>query len=134
MQSGSTKSTVQFEGVKYVLTAAASPETVHSGEAVTFSGTVTPVASGHPVYIERQNVGPRAGCHVVDVGAVSETGGYTIADYLFGSGSGTYRVLIPGDFANQAMASQTFPITVSAPTSAPPAVLPAATLPSEGKV
>jgi hypothetical protein len=134
VDSGTAQSTVQFEGVKYVLTATASTEALHSGEAATFSGTVTPIRKGHIVYLERENTGPRGGWHVVDTGAVSETGGYTIADYVFGSGSGTYRVLIPGDFANQAMASQTFPITVSAPTSAPPAVLPAATLPSEGKV
>jgi len=132
--SGSAQSTVQFEGVKYVLSATASTEALHSGEAVTFSGTVTPVRKGHVVYLERQNTGPRGGWHVVDTGAVSETGGYTITDYLFGSGTGTYRVLIPGDFANQAMASKTFAISLSAPTSAPPAALPAPTLPPEGKV
>jgi len=132
--SGSAKSTVQFEGVKYVLTASASTETVHSGEPVTFSGTVTPVHPGHPVYLERQNVGPRAGFHVVDVGAVSATGTYTITDYLFGFGSGVYRVVIPGDFANQAQPSQTFTITVTAPTAALVAPLPAPTLPGEGQV
>jgi hypothetical protein len=132
--SGSTQSTVQFEGVKYVLTAAASTESIHSGEAVTFSGTVTPIRKGHIVYLERQNTGPRGGWHVVDTGAVSETGTYTITDYLFGLGTGTYRVLIPGDFANQAMASQTFAINVGAATSAPPALVPPATLPPEGKV
>jgi hypothetical protein len=133
-QSGSVRSTVQFEGVKYVLTAAASTETVHSGEPVTFSGTVTPVHAGHPVYLERQNVGPRAGFHVVDVGAVSPTGTYSITDYLFGFGSGVYRVAIPGDFANQAQPSQTFTITVTAPTPSLVAPLPAPTLPGEGQV
>jgi hypothetical protein len=134
VKSGSTKSTVQFEGVKYVLTASVSTETVHSGEPVTFSGTVTPVHAGHPVYLERQNVGPRAGFHVVDVGAVSAAGTYTIADYLFGFGSGVYRVVIPGDFANQAQPSQTFTITVTAPTPSLVAPLPPATLPGEGQV
>ncbi len=134
VQSGSTKSTVQFEGVKYVLTATASTETVHSGEPVTFSGTVTPVHAGHPVYLERQNVGPRAGFHVVDVGAVSATGTYTITDYLFGLGSGVYRVVVPGDFANQAQPSQTFTIVVTAATPSLVTALPQATLPSEGQV
>jgi hypothetical protein len=134
VDSGSAKSTVQFEGVKYVLTASVSTETVHSGEPVTFSGTVTPVHAGHPVYVERQNVGPRAGFHVVDVGAVSATGTYTITDYLFGLGTGVYRVVIPGDFANQAQPSQTFTVTVAEATPLLIAPLPAPTLPGEGQV
>ncbi len=134
VHAGSKQSTVQFEGVKYLLTAAASPETVHSGEPVTFSGTVTPVHAGHVVYLERQNIGPRVGFHVVDTGAVSSTGTYTITDYLFGLGTGLYRVVIPGDFANQAQPSQTFPITVTEPTPSLVAPAPQATFPGEGQV
>ncbi len=132
--SGPAKSTVQFEGVKYALTAAVSTETIHSGEPVTFSGTVTPVHSGHIVYLERQNVGPGGGFHVVDTGAVSSTGTYTITDYLFGVGTGVFRVLIPGDFANQAQPSRTFTITVTAPTPSLLTPVPQATLPGEGHV
>jgi hypothetical protein len=134
VDSGSAKSTVQFEGVKYILTASVSTEAVHSGEPVTFSGTVTPVHAGHPVYVERMNIGPRAGFHVVDVGAVSATGTYTITDYLFGYGTGVYRVVIPGDFANQAQPSQTFTITVTGATPSLVAPLPAPALPGEGQV
>jgi hypothetical protein len=134
VHSGSAKSTVQFEGVTYVLTAALSTNTVHSGEPVTFSGTVTPIHAGHVVYLERQNIGPRVGFHVVDTGAVSATGTYTITDYLFGLGTGLYRVVIPGDFANQAQPSQTFPITVTEPTPSLVSPAPQATLPGEGQV
>jgi hypothetical protein len=133
-QSGSAQSTVQFEGVSYLLTAAVSAETVHSGEAVTFSGTVSPIHAGHPVYVERQNAGPRGGFHVVDVGAVSPTGTYSIADYLFGFGTGVYRVAIPADFANAASVSRTFSINVTAPMPSLSEPAPQATLPKEGKV
>jgi hypothetical protein len=134
VHSGSAKSTVQFEGVKYVLTARASTETVHSGEPVTFSGTVTPVHAGHPIYLERQNVGPHVGFHVVDVGAVGSDGTYAITHYVFGLGTGVYRVVIPGDFANQAQPSQTFTIIVTAPTPSLVAPAPQAKLPGEGQV
>jgi hypothetical protein len=133
VHSASAKSAVQFEGVKYVLTAKASAEAVHSGEAVTFSGTVAPIRVGHIVYLERRNAGPRGGYHVVDTAAVSPSGTYTIAYYLFGSGSGVYRVAIPGDFANQATISQTFTIAVSEATPSLLAPVPQAKLPSEGK-
>ncbi len=133
VDSGSARSSVQFEGVKYALTAASSAEAVHSGEGVTFSGTVTPIHEGHIVYLERQNAGPRGGYHIVDTGAVSATGTYTITDYLFGAGSGVYRVAIPGDFANQAAVSRMFAITVGAPTPSLLPPLPQPTFPSEGR-
>ncbi len=125
---GGIKSAVLFQGVKYVLTAAASATKATAGTAVTFSGTVLPGRVGHVVYLERQNEAGN-GYHVVNVGSVTATGTYSIEQYLYGSGSQVYRVRVPGDPENQAVASTPFTIEVT-PAPAPslhpvkPAVLP----------
>jgi hypothetical protein len=117
--SGALKSAILYEGVRYVLTAAASTATVPSGQPVTFSGTVAPVHVGHVVYLERENPFG-GGFHVVDIGTVAANGTYAIAHYLFGAGKQVYRVKVPGDPENQAVSSTPFTIEV---TPAPPASL-----------
>jgi hypothetical protein len=126
-------STSQFEGVKYVVTATASATKVQSGQPLAFSGTVSPIQAGHPVYIERQSaVG--GGFHVIEVATVSPAGTYSISHPVFGSGSAVLRVHVPGGPENQGASSQTFNIEI---TPAPPGTLhPVAPgkQPSEGKL
>ena len=121
-----------FEGVKYVLTANASATTVQAGQPLTFSGTVTPVYAGKAVYIERQNQGG-TGFHVIDVGAVTSAGTYSITDQVFGTGSDVFRVKVPGDPSNQSAASQLFTITVTPAPPGPPVTI-TPVLPREGQL
>jgi hypothetical protein len=130
----STKSAVLFEGVRSVLTAAVSASTLQSGQAVTFSGKVTPARPGHVVYVERQNT-LGGGYHVVDVTTVASDGSYSIAHAIFGTGSEVFRVKIPGDHVNQATSSSPFTVEVTpAPAGAPLHPRPAAKLPGEGRI
>jgi hypothetical protein len=128
-------SAVVFEGVKYVLTATASASSAHAGQAVTFSGTVTPYRAGHVVYLERQNASGD-GYHVVDVATLTPgpgaTGAYSIPHVVFGAGKQVFRVKVPGDPANEGAASMPFAVEV---TPGPAAALrppPPGTLPGEG--
>ncbi len=117
--SGSVNSAVLFEGVKYILTAAATATTAPAGTPVTFSGTVTPAVVGKVVYLERENAAG-LGFHVVDLSTVTAGGTYSIAHYVFGGGKQVYRVKVPGDPTNQAVSSPTFTVEV---TPAPPGSL-----------
>ncbi len=131
--SGKVSSALLSEGVKYVLTATVSANTVQSGQPLVFSGTVTPVHPGHTVYLERQNVFG-GGFHVVDVTTVAPDSTYAFNHVIFGAGKEIFRVKVPGDPSNQAIASTQFPIEVTPAT--PAALRPRAQnrLPGEGKV
>lgn len=111
-------SAVLYEGVKDVLTAQVSATTVPAGQAVTFTGTVSPDHTGHAIYLERQNaVG--TGFHVIEVGSVGPGSAYSISRRLYDPGIKALRVFIPGGPENQGAASSPFTITVTpAPASA----------------
>jgi hypothetical protein len=109
--NGSIKSADLYQGVKYVLTSGISATTVASGQPLTFAGTVAPAQVGHEVYLERQN--PNGGYHVVDVTSVVTGGTYSITHYVFGQGKQVYRIKVPGDPTNQAVAGTTFSIEVT---------------------
>ncbi len=132
-----THSSVLFEGVRYTLTASPSASTLQDGQALTFTGTVTPGRAGKHVYLERQNASG-AGYHVVAIAplqAVASGSGlatYTIVHTVFGTGKQVYRIKVPGDPDNQGSSSA--PVTVEV-TPAPPASLAPGTqppLPNEG--
>ncbi|HXB65082.1 MAG TPA: hypothetical protein VNV42_09445 [Solirubrobacteraceae bacterium] len=114
VQSDGKFSAVLFEGVKYALTAEASPTSLMEGQLVTFSGKVapTPLRPGHVIYLERQNASS-AGFHVVRVGSVTPEATFSIPYQVFGVGSEVFRVYIPGGPDNGGTASQTFTIDVS---------------------
>jgi hypothetical protein len=112
-------SAVLYEGVKYILTAAASTTMLPAGQPITFSGTVTPGHEGKVVYLERENAFG-GGFHVVDLATVTASSTYSITHFVFGVGKQVYRVRVPGDPSNQAVSSPTFPIEV---TPAPPGSL-----------
>ncbi|HEY7629079.1 MAG TPA: hypothetical protein VH817_00165 [Thermoleophilaceae bacterium] len=112
VQSGGKKSAQLFEGVKFLLSASESPSTVSAGQSVTFSGTVAPDATGHVIYLQRQNPNGN-GFHTVQVQNVGAGSVYTITRRLFVPGTKVFRVFIPGGPLNQGAASQTFTITVN---------------------
>jgi hypothetical protein len=135
VQDGGRRSSVLYEGVKYILTAAASATSVQSGQPLTFTGTVTPAKAGHTIYLERQNAAG-TGFHVIAVGTVNAGGTYSITRTLFAPGSYTLRVKIPGDSENGGSVSQVFPTTVTPiPSAKIPAEAPGnGTLPPQGQV
>jgi hypothetical protein len=119
-----------FEGVRYLLSASASAAASPAGQPVTFSGTVTPVHTGHVVYLERENLA--GGFHVADVGTVAADGTYSISHYMFGSGKQVYRIHVPGDPENMGTSSQTFPVQVTPPPPGSLRPLPQARQPLAG--
>ncbi len=133
------RSSVLFEGVKYVLTAASSAGSAQAGQTVTFSGTVTPYQAGHAVYLERQDASG-IGYHVVAVGALSapaagsSTASYSIPFTVFGTGKQVYRVKVPGDPDNQGTASTTFTVEVSPAPAQSLRPAPPVKVPTEGSV
>jgi hypothetical protein len=132
---GGRSSAVVFEGVKYVLTAASSASSAEAGQTVTFSGTVTPYRPGHVVYLERQNASGD-GYHVVDVGTLTPGAGrraaYSIAHVVFGAGRQVFRVKVPGDPANEGVASTPFTVEVTPGRAVALHPPPPRTLPGEG--
>ncbi len=135
VQGAGKKSAVLYEGVKYVLTAGASATTVQSGQAVTFSGTVTPDETGHVIYLEREN-SAGTGFHVIETGTVSAGSTYSIAHTFYNVGTSVVRIKIPGGPLNGTTDSTPFTITVTPTPSA--SLLPEApgnsTQPPEGQV
>lgn len=127
-------SAVLYEGVRDVLTAQASPTTVQAGQAVTFSGTVSPDHTGHVIYLERQDA-HSPGFHVIQVSFVGPGSTYSIVHQLYFPGTKVLRIYIPGGPENQGASSAPFSILVT--PSAPSTLMPEApgnsTLPPEGQ-
>jgi hypothetical protein len=121
--SGSISSASVFEGVRWVVTAAASATKVTSGTPVTFSGTAAPIRVGHTVYLERANLFG-GGYHIVDIGFVTAGGTYSITHDVIGNGKEVYRIKIPGDPLNQGSASAPIEMEVAPAALAVPQVQP----------
>ena len=132
---GGRHSAVLFEGVKYALTAGVSAGTVQAGQPLSFGGTVTPFRAGHLVYLERQNANG-GGFHVVQIGTLTPgpgaSGTYSIAHTFFGMGKQVLRIKVPGDPANQGIASAPFTIEVTPSPAAALRTIPPERLPGEG--
>jgi hypothetical protein len=128
-------SAVLYEGVKDVLTAQVSATAIPAGQAITFSGAVTPDHTGHVIYLERQNASGTS-FHVVEVAVIGAGSTYTIAHTIYTVGTSVFRVKIPGDPQNGGTVSPNFTITTTPPT--PSALTPEApgnsTQPSQGQV
>jgi hypothetical protein len=110
-----------FEGVKDIVTMAASSRTSNVGGKVTFSGTVTPDKAGHAIYLQR--FGEDNDWHTVKVTRVKQDSSYQF-NWTFGSaGSKQFRARITGGENNVGAASPPVTVTVGpAPVSAlPPA-------------
>jgi hypothetical protein len=113
-----TSSTVLFEAVKSLLVADLAPDaglsgqTVQSGQQLTFSGTLTPAHAGQAVYLEREYANG-LGYHVVEVGSVNGTSGYTIVHTFNGIGANVLRIRVPSDGEHQVSTSAPFTVTVT---------------------
>jgi hypothetical protein len=105
-------SAVLYEGVKDVLTAEVSPTTLQAGQALTFSGKVSPDHTGHAIYLERQNAAGM-GFHVVKVGFVGAGSTYSLVHTVYDAGTKVFRVKIPGGPENEGAASPAFTIVVT---------------------
>ncbi len=137
--SGSTVSAVVFEGVKYVLAQGPTTGTPQVGQPLTFSGTVLPALSGHPVYLERQG-SLRLGWHVIDVGTVGvpahagEAAPYSIVHSFEAKGPARLRIAIPGDPVDQGAVGAPFELTIAPSPASLLRPVPPARLPSEGQL
>ena len=117
VRAGSQRSSVIYEGVRFVLTAEASPTNVQAGQPVSFSGTIAPVAAGRVVYLEAQDASG-TGFHVIEVGRVLTNSSYTLVHQFYVAKTRVVRVEIPGGPSNGRAISQPFDITVTpAPAS-----------------
>jgi hypothetical protein len=115
---GGRASTVLYEGVRDVLSAQLSAESVQAGQSVTFSGTVSPDHTGHVVYLERQNASG-SGFHPIQIAYVGAGSSYSIVHQMYVPGTKVLRVYIPGGPENQGVASPPFTVQVIAgPASA----------------
>jgi hypothetical protein len=137
VQGAGLTSAVLFEGVGDVLTASMSPAvtSIPAGQALTFSGSVSPDHTGHAIYLEALNAAGKF--HVVEKSTILPGSIYSIVHYVYGEGMDVFRVRVPGDPQNGGAASQTFTVQVTPPTSAS-ALTPEpsgnSTLPAEGEV
>jgi hypothetical protein len=110
-----------FEGVSDTVGITASSMTSAVGQAVTFTGSVSPAKAGHVIDLER--LGADGHYHVVAVGFVNASSAYMFT-WTFGtSGTKTFRVHVPGGPENVGGHSSPVSIVVSLPpvTSLPPA-------------
>ena len=104
-----TKTALLFVGVHDVVSIAASTTSGKVGDAVTFSGTVTPNKTGHVVFLQRMDGGV---WRTVVVGRVGAGSNYALAYVLDSAGSIPFRVLVPGGPANQRGISPAVTVTV----------------------
>ncbi len=110
-----------FEGVRDLITFTPSSTTSAVGQAVTFTGTVTPNKAGDPVYLQR--LGKDGNWHTVEVRTVRFNSTYQFGWRFGNSGTAVFRARILGDGANVGTAAPAATITVApAPVSSlPPA-------------
>ena len=118
VQGANRRSTVLYQGVKYLLTQEPGATSVQSGQPFSVTGKVTPARAGHEIYLQR--LSPQGIYHVVAVGSVAADGSYAISHVFFAPGTDTLRVKIPGDPENGGTAGPAFNLAV---TPAPGAAL-----------
>jgi hypothetical protein len=113
-----TSSTRLFEGVKSVLSAEASSTSAASGEAVKFTGTVTPADAGQAVELQRENPGG-LGFHVVDTAVLGPGGTYSLEHVVAGAGTQIFRVKATGGSDIEPAVSGPLDIQVTPALNAP---------------
>ncbi len=102
-----------FQGVRDVVSIAASASTVTVGDVVTFSGTVQPSKVGHVIFLQRLDGGIWRTVAVTRVGTGSA---YAIAFTLATAGTAQYRTLVPGGPINQRGVSSAVQVTANPST------------------
>ena len=104
-------STSLFEGVAFALATDPLPAAAKAGQAVTFSGSVTPAAPGRQLYLEQRSPSG-IGFHAIATGTVATAPLYAITHSFTKPGTYTLRVRVPGGAGNESTASPTFSLTV----------------------
>jgi hypothetical protein len=99
-----------FEGVRDVVSIAASATTVTVGQVVTFTGTVQPSKVGHLILLQRLDNGI---WQTVAFGRVGAGSGYSIPYTLSAAGSAQYRTVVPGGPVNQRGVSSAVQVTAN---------------------
>lgn len=105
-----TRTARLFQGVRDVVSIAASADTAAVGDVVTFSGTVQPDKSGHVILLLRLDGGVWRTVAVARVGTGSA---YAIPFTLAAAGSAQYRTLVPGGPVNQRGLSSAVQVTAN---------------------
>jgi hypothetical protein len=134
VNGGGRASAVLYEGVRDLLTAQVSANTIAAGAGLTFSGAVAPDHSGDIVYLERRDA--RSGeFHVVQVALIGPGSTYSLVHTVYEPGVKVFRVSIPGGPFNEGAASAPFSVTVTrAPATALAPEAPAnSSQPSQGE-
>ena len=134
VRAADRESAVLYEGVRDLLTAQVSANTVSAGQAVTFSGAVAPDHTGHVIYLERQDhLGGEF--HVIQVGVVGPGSKYSIVHTVYDPGTKVFRIKIPGGPENLGAGSAPFTIQVTPVLAAAskPEAPGNSTLPGEGE-
>ena len=108
-----------FEGVRDVVSLTANPTNVISGQAVTFTGSVTPDKAGDVVYLQR--LGADGDWHTVGTSTVRHDSTFQFVRAFGAAGAKTFRARIPGDPYNIGGASGAVTINVTVP---PPSSIP----------
>ncbi|MBS1871452.1 MAG: hypothetical protein JSS99_17505 [Actinobacteria bacterium] len=99
-----------FQGVRDVVSIAASTTTANVGDVVTFSGSVQPSKAGHVVLLLRLDGGVWRAVAAARVGVGST---YAIPFTLAAAGSAQYRTLVPGGPLNQRGLSSAVQVTAN---------------------
>ncbi|MFL5816342.1 MAG: hypothetical protein ACJ76L_01945 [Conexibacter sp.] len=99
-----------FQGVRDVVSLAASTTTAAVGDVVTFSGTVQPDKSGHAILLLRLDGGV---WRTVAVARVGDGSSYSIPFTLAAAGTAQYRILVPGGPVNQRGLSSAVQVTAN---------------------
>jgi hypothetical protein len=105
-----TRTARLFQGVRDVVSIAASAETVTVGDVVTFSGTVQPNKSGHVILLQRLDGGI---WRTIAVARVGDGSAYAIPYTVAAAGSAQYRTLVPGGPVNQRGVSSAVQVTAN---------------------
>ncbi len=99
-----------FEGVRDVVSIAASTTTARVGDVVTFTGTVQPSKVGHVILLQRLDGSIWQTIVVARVGAGSA---YSIPFTLAASGTAKYRTVVPGGPVDQRGVSSAVQVTAN---------------------
>lgn len=99
-----------FEGVKDVVSIAASASSVTVGQAVTFTGTIQPSKVGHLILLQRLD---GAIWQTIAYGRVGAGSAYSIPYTPVVAGSAQYRTVVPGGPVNQRGVSSAVQVTAN---------------------
>ena len=113
VSDATAQSTTLFDGVGFALTSEPAPSSVHAGQPLALSGTLSPATAGQVVYLESEYPSG-VGFHVIASGTVGSASEYTIEHAFANPGTVVLRVRAPGADQLQEGAGAPFTISVTA--------------------